>query len=58
MDYLNKLIEDKDYQSAAGVCKRILKDQESWEEQIYRFLHLGQLHVSCGIINVDLKERL
>nr|CDS21734.1 vacuolar protein sorting associated protein 41 [Echinococcus granulosus] len=45
MDYLNKLIEDKKYQNAAGLCKLLLTDKESWEVQIYRFLQLGQLHV-------------
>ncbi|KAL5109176.1 hypothetical protein TcWFU_007203 [Taenia crassiceps] len=45
MDYLNKLIEAKKYQNAAGLCKLLLTDKESWESQIYRFLQLGQLHV-------------
>ncbi|VUZ54161.1 unnamed protein product [Hymenolepis diminuta] len=45
MDCLNKLLEEKNYTLAAGICNLILTDKESWEEQIYRFLHLGQLHV-------------
>ncbi|KAM3184330.1 hypothetical protein ACTXT7_008581 [Hymenolepis weldensis] len=45
MDCLNKLLEEKNYTLAAGICSLILTDKESWEEQIYRFLHLGQLHV-------------
>ncbi|KAL5971013.1 hypothetical protein TSMEX_001320 [Taenia solium] len=45
MDYLDKLIEAKKYQNAAGLCKLLLTDKESWENQIYRFLQLGQLHV-------------
>ncbi|VDM22502.1 unnamed protein product [Hydatigera taeniaeformis] len=45
MDYLDKLIEAKKYQNAAGLCRLLLTDKESWESQIYRFLQLGQLHV-------------
>ncbi|VDO03843.1 unnamed protein product [Rodentolepis nana] len=45
MDCLNKLLEEKNYALAAGICNLILTDKESWEEQIYRFLHLGQVHV-------------
>lgn len=49
MLYLDKLIEEDNFVGAAALCKIILTDSRSWEDQVYRFLHLGQLHVSSVV---------
>ncbi|BHF72807.1 Vacuolar protein sorting-associated protein 41 [Sparganum proliferum] len=43
--YMEQLINDKDFVGAAALCPHILKDMKSWEDQVYRFLHLGQLQL-------------
>ncbi|VDD81854.1 unnamed protein product [Mesocestoides corti] len=45
MTYLDKLIEEENYLGAARLCNNILTDKKSWEDQVFRFLHLGQLHI-------------
>ncbi len=58
MTYLDKLIEEKNYVGAAALCKSILTDAKAWQDQVYRFLHLGQLHVSNTSLHLPSSIRL
>ncbi|VDL89942.1 unnamed protein product [Schistocephalus solidus] len=51
--YLEQLINDNDFVGAAALCPHILKDMKSWEDQVYRFLHLGQLQILVPYLPVS-----
>uniref|UniRef100_A0A3Q4H7W7 Vacuolar protein sorting-associated protein 41 homolog n=1 Tax=Neolamprologus brichardi TaxID=32507 RepID=A0A3Q4H7W7_NEOBR len=59
MEYIDHLVNTRDYDSAARKCQKVLgKNMELWENEVYRFKTIGQLKaISQYLPRGDLRLR-